>query len=117
MIQINIAKKIGIFYQDRAWADEKFKEICDQFHLDPNVRYQSLREHRLAFKDGSVILFLPATDNSRGMKFDEIYYQSTIPDVVLNALIIPMLKFKLCLPYDGDPPKARLKSVTNGGDF
>ena len=88
---LRLARKIGIFYQDKEWAERKFIELHDQYHSDLERVIHSRSERRLVFHGGSMILFVPVDDRCRGCKFDEIYYQKGISKEMLNVIVKPCL--------------------------
>lgn len=95
---INILNiNIGIFYKDRTWKntihDLLMTEAKDLNCLSSaTIDKLDLYDHHICIK------FLPVSINSRGHKFDKVFYQPYISHDILNDLVRPMILFNRAIP-------------------
>lgn len=54
------------------------------------IAIHSKNTMHIDFLDGTYIQFIPANDKSKGYRFDRIFYQEGIDNVIINNLIRPM---------------------------
>lgn len=90
---IDCSLRIGIYYKDKEWAEQKCKEICNE--IENNSYSGTCIVDRwdliIYLGNGSYIKFLPASEHCRGNKFNRIYYQKGIEEDVLFQIIYPTL--------------------------
>lgn len=88
---INILNiNIGIFYKDRTWKN-KIHDLLMTKAKDLNC-LSSATIDKLDLYDHHIrIKFLPTNDNSRGHKFDKVFYQPDISQDIIYALVRPMI--------------------------
>lgn len=84
--------KIGVFHDDRLWVEDWFREFIKKYG-ESCISQCAFTKGRLflILKDGTQIISCPATENSRGHKFDKVYIQPTIRKEIIDNIIAPMV--------------------------
>ena len=92
---INDKFKIGIFFTDNKWAEEKFKELIDEINYDD---YKAQENYKILINGPVMIEFIKITPSARGYQFDRVYYQSTIQQNMVDQILKPILKIRNPMP-------------------
>lgn len=83
-----LARRVGIWYHNRAWADRLFEEIVKNIPQEAIVGcVKNSSTKSITLIDGSRIDFIPSKDCSRGYKFSEVYVQEGIEDDIYMNVI------------------------------
>jgi len=92
---IDYSIRIGIFYNNKEWAEQKLEEIYkDIANSNGSGTCRRLRCEGIGMIDlgnGSYIKFVPADDHSRGHRFNRIYYQEGVDEEFLIHRVYPAL--------------------------
>ncbi len=86
--QININKKIGVFYKDEWWKNEVRDSLVCTLNIEDIAK---ITKDMIFLKNGDYIRFIDANSQSRGCRFDKIYYQKGISDEIIRCVITPHL--------------------------
>lgn len=82
-----LAKKIGIWFKDRKWANELFKEILNNIPKDAIIRcVNSISGMSIQLIDGTCVRFVPA-EAHRANRFSEVYMQQGIDKMFYENVI------------------------------
>lgn len=104
-------QSIGIYYKDRQWAEEAFEMLVKEFPPECIERKtKAPRELMCCLKTGVVIRCVPATDSSRGCRFDKVLIQPGISYEVYSTLIRPHI-------LSGRRPSAFIMCFIDDSDF
>ena len=92
-IQFELIQRIGIYYIDEEWKREVFDQIYDYYKSIDFVENSiySRGNTVIELKDGSRIQFIPANNNSRGMRHTKVLLQSGINKQTIDYRIKPTL--------------------------
>lgn len=87
----NLARKIGIWYYSREWAEKLFEEICENV---PVKAFFKMNKDRMEFMliDGTNVKFLKNDNNSRGVALTDSYIQEGMDYTSFCTLISPVTK-------------------------
>jgi len=84
--------KIGVFYEDRPWVEDWFREFIKKVGESCISKCAFTRDKLFVIlKDGTQIISYRVTDSARGYRFDKAYVQPTIKKDVVSQIIKPML--------------------------
>ena len=87
----NLARKIGIWYCSREWAEKLFKEICENV---PGKAFFKMNKDHMEFMliDGTNVRFLKTDNSSRGAALTDSYIQEGIDYTSFCTIIRPATK-------------------------
>ena len=97
-MEIDYGIRIGIFYADKKWAEQKFKEICK--YITESGTCKKYYNMTIEFGNGSYIKFVPAYKKCCGQRFNRIYYQEGIDREILMRIVYPTLLNPNPLPLE-----------------
>ena len=86
--QINVNKKIGIYYKNEWWKSEVRDSLVCTLNKEDIAK---ITKDIIFLKNGDYIKFIYANSQSRCCKFDKIYYQEGISDEIIRCIIAPCL--------------------------
>lgn len=92
---INDKFKIGIFFTDNKWAEERFKELIDEINYDD---YKAQENYKILINGPVMIEFIKITPSARGYQFDRVYYQSTIQQNMVDQILFPAVNHSVPKP-------------------
>lgn len=85
--------RIGIFYNDRKWAEKWMNDFVDS--IDPSCILRFVKNGLFPFmielKDGTRITAYPTNHNSRGVVIDKAYIQPSVSQEIIDCLIRPLI--------------------------
>jgi len=100
-IQFELTQRIGVYYIDEEWKRKIFDQIYNYYKSIDFVEhsYYSRGNSTIELKDGSLIHFIPANVNSRGMRHTKVLLQSGIDKQIIDYIIKPTLApiYRLCI--------------------
>lgn len=86
------AQKIGIWYENRLWAQSMFETIVeeakDDIDFSRGLTILSKHEMRITFKDGTHIRFIRADKSCCGQKYTMSFAQDTIDPHFMTTVIL-----------------------------
>lgn len=85
--------RIGIFYNDREWAEKWMNDFVDSIDNSCILRFvkRGLLPFMIELKDGTRITAYPANHNSRGVVIDKAYIQPNVSQEIIDCLIRPLI--------------------------
>ena len=91
--------RIGVFYKNRKWAEQWFKDFIDKVDQACILRFvkNGIHPFMIELRDGTRITAYQHNDNSRGVKVDKAFVESTIDNETINAIIKPLVNYAQCI--------------------
>lgn len=90
-----LARKIGIWYNDKFWAEDLFEDIVKNIPPEAIVRittHMVTGGMSILLKDETYIRFVKANDCGRGQCFSESYVQEGMSYDLVNYVVSPCTK-------------------------
>lgn len=90
-----LAKRIGIWYYDKIWAQDLFEDIVRNIPQEAIAQVRNSKmtgEMSIALKDETYIRFVKASDSGRGQCFSESYVQEGMSYELVNCIVYPCTK-------------------------
>ncbi len=84
---------IGIYYKDEDWKYAVFDEIVSYYDPIDLISHISYGREKtiIELKDGSMIRFIPADNESRWLRFSKVILQPGIDESIIEQVIKPKL--------------------------
>ncbi len=99
---IDFSLKVGVFYKDEEWMQEKADGVINDL-TDSEIKYHKRAEHgiiKIWINDYCLIEFVPVNIFRRGNRYSRIFYQMGINKEIVNSLIRPHLLGENCWEID-----------------
>lgn len=84
-----LERRVGIFYHDRRWAYQIFKELLNGI---PQAAIEKVFGTTIVFYDGSFLMMIPANDSSRGLALTDAYIQDGVSKAIYDDVIRRCIK-------------------------
>ena len=87
----NLSRDIGIWYYSREWAENLFKEVCENI---PGKAFFKMNKNHMEFMliDGTRVRFLRNNNNSRAAALTDSYIQEGMDYDSFRTIISPATK-------------------------
>lgn len=85
-----LARKIIVWYKDRGWAKEIYREVCSSFPIEAIKRF-SEKDLWFECQDGTLFRMVHANDYARGYRAHENYVQCGVDKETYISVIAPHL--------------------------
>lgn len=109
-----LARRIGIWYQDRNWAEKVFQELIEHMPSEYIVSVRRRGSEMVAnFIDGSLLRMIPTNDASRGQRYTELYVQAGIDINIYEKIIAP----SAAPYYKGVVIISKAEDIVHGGSY
>ena len=85
--------KIGVFYDNKSWAEKWFKDFINTIDNACISRYvrSSMYPFYIELKDGTRITAYRANDKARGIYIDKAFVEPTVGSGIIDDVIRPLL--------------------------
>ena len=84
--------KIGVFYNNKSWAEKWFKDFINTIDNACISRYvrSSVYPFFIELKDGTMITAYRANENARGIYVDKAFVEPTVGSEIIDNVIRPL---------------------------
>lgn len=85
--------KIGVFYDNKSWAEKWFKDFINTIDNACISRYvrSSVYPFYIELKDGTKITAYQANEKTRGICIDKAFVEPTVGSGIIDNVIRPLL--------------------------
>lgn len=85
--------KIGVFYDNKSWAEKWFKDFINTIDNACILRYvrSSVYPFYIELKDGTKITAYQANEKTRGICIDKAFVEPTVGSEIIDNVIRPLL--------------------------
>ena len=85
--------KIGVFYDNKSWAEKWFKDFINTIDNACILRYvrSSVHPFYIELKDGTKITAYQANEKTRGTCIDKAFVEPTVGSEIIDNVIRPLL--------------------------
>lgn len=104
-LQNMLSQKIGIFYNDQVWKRKVFDKIVEYYRSLDMIDFHIYNswDARIVLTDKTEILFVKASDRSKGYRFNKVIIQPEVDqliiDNVIRSCIVPFMG-TCCYTFD-----------------
>ena len=107
-LQYILCQKIGIIYKNQKWKKEMFDKIAEHYRSLDMIDFLTYGtwDARIVLKDKTEIVFVEASNRSRGYRFSKVIIQPEVDQSIIDTVIRPcILPFTQCYVVDIDNDK------------
>ena len=85
--------KIGVFYEDKSWAEKWFSDFINKVDNACILKYvrNCMHPFLIELRDGTRITAYKANESARGICIDKAFVEPTVGSEIIDSVIRPLL--------------------------